>query len=197
MDIWLRTNEVEEALIALAITCDNLPRVAEEPHYWPWVIVPLHNAFQGFMVLALRGSNSLNVLTKESAAKWMAAHVSGSGDYTLPKLDRFLNLYKKTKSDAMRVYGTSKAFKPTGSQGRSIKKLNALRNEFVHFVPKGWSLEVTGLPRIVVDCVEAMEFFAFESGNVLWVETASEDSARSLMTKAREEARKLSLLYGA
>jgi len=28
----------------------------------------------------------------------------------------------------------------------AVKKLNELRNQFVHFAPKGWSLDLLGLP---------------------------------------------------
>ena len=51
------------------------------------------------------------------------------------------------------MHGLSQAFKP-GTQGRSVKQLNKLRNEFIHFVPKGWSLEVDA--RIVDDCLNVI-----------------------------------------
>ena len=196
-DNWLRTDETEEALLALRVTSENLDKALLDLTYWPWVILPLHNALQGFMVLALRGSNGLNVLTPESAAGWIAAYESGTGDYPELELDDFLNLYHKVKSPSMMPLGISRPFKPRGSQGWSIKKLNSLRNEFVHFVPKGWSLEVSGLPSIVEDCVTAIEYLAFESDCIQWIEPQHEATAKTLVANIHYQAAKLKKRYGA
>ena len=78
---------------------EQLERVVDNPHYWQWVIVGLHNALQGFMVLALRGGTNLNVLTDKCAEQWLAAYERGDVNYPEQRLDRFLNLYKKIKSN--------------------------------------------------------------------------------------------------
>jgi len=85
----------------------------------------------------------------------------------------------------MGMYVNSRSFKPSGTQDRSIKKLNSLRNEFIHFVPKGWSLEVSGLPQIVDDCLDVIFFLGFECGNVIWHEMALETQTRDLIEKAK------------
>ncbi|HVZ99946.1 MAG TPA: hypothetical protein VG841_06490 [Caulobacterales bacterium] len=36
----------------------------------------------------------------------------------------------------------------TGKEKKAIKRLMSLRNEFAHFSPKGWSVEISGLPEI-------------------------------------------------
>jgi len=188
MENWLRTDETQQAVLALQMATEHLQRVMDNPHHWQWVIVGLHNALQGFMVLALRGTNSINVLTDECAREWMAAYERRDGNYPEPKLDSFLNLYKKIKSDRMKMYVHSRSFKPSGTQGRSIKKLNSLRNEFIHFVPKGWSLEISGLPHIVGDCLNVISFLAFDCGNVVWHEQTLETQARILIEKAKNDA---------
>jgi hypothetical protein len=33
--------------------------------------------------------------------------------------------------------------------GKDIETLHGMRNDFVHFTPKGWSIELAGLPRII------------------------------------------------
>ncbi len=44
------------------------------------------------------------------------------------------------------------------SQLNDIKRLhNDFRNEFAHFLPKGWRIEKAGLPRIVYAAVDAVE----------------------------------------
>lgn len=80
------------------------------------------------------------------------------------------------------MYGHSQKFAPQGSQGRSIKKINQFRNEFIHFIPKGWSLEVSGLPHICIDCLNILEFLGWSSGNVVWrddqVQTRAEEAIK-------------------
>lgn len=196
MEQWLRTDETQQAVLALQMVSEQLPRVTDNSHHWQWVIIGLHNTLQGFMVLALRGTNDLNVLTDECAEDWMAAYERGDENYPEPKLDTFLNLYKKIKSDRMKMYGHSRPFKPSGTQGKSIKKLNNLRNEFIHFVPKGWSLEVSGLPDIVDDCIDVICFLAFECGNLVWYEQGLETQTRDLIEKAKHGISLIKRTYG-
>ncbi len=87
-----------EAVISLEMLCEQLPKVIDNPHYWKWIVIALHNALQGFMVLALKGSNGLNVLTEECEKEWIAAFKRHDNVWPKRKLDTFLNLYKKIKS---------------------------------------------------------------------------------------------------
>jgi len=90
-------------------------------------------------------------------------------------LDNYSNLYKKIKNPIkIGFYIHSKPFKPSGTQGSSIKKLNSLRNDFVHFLPKIWILEVTGLPQIFLDCLNIIHFLRWECGNIIWYKSLAE-----------------------
>ena len=185
MENWLRTDETQEAVISLEMVTEYLDRVTVNYHYWKWVIIGLHNTLQGFMVLALRGTNHLNVLREKDAQKWTDAYEQGKIRPTDLLLDSYLNLYKKIKSDRMNMYTSSIQFKPKGTQGWSIKKLNSLRNDFIHFIPKGWSIEISGLPRITQDCLDVIDFLAFDCGNIFWNESPLEVKTKNLLTKAK------------
>jgi len=185
MEHWLKTDETRQAVLALDLVNEHLARVIDDTHHWQWVIVGLHIALQGFMVLALHGTNDLNVLTEEGAKEWMAAYERKDGKYPKPKLDGFLALYGKIKSNRMTMYDKSRSFRPTGTQGNSVRRLNSLRNEFIHFVPKGWSLEISGLPRITDDCLDVISFLAFECGNVIWYEARWEAQTKDLIESAK------------
>lgn len=188
MENWLETDESQEAVLALQLVSEQLTHLEStgNSHYWTWVIVGLHNALQGFMVLALRGTNNMNVLTEDCAREWLAAYERGEGGYPKQKLDSFLNLYKKIQSERMRIYVNSQVFKSSGTQNRSVKILNSFRNDFIHFVPKGWAIELSGLPRIVADCLNIISFLAFDSGNVYWHERILETQTKVLLEKAKQ-----------
>jgi hypothetical protein len=193
---WLRTDEMEEAVSGLEAASEWSAHIAERADYWKWVILALHNATQGFMVLALRGSDGLRPLKNHIAAEWRAAYREG-GKYPVEELDSFLNLYKKVKSDDMLFFAHSKKFVPVRSQGRSIKRLNLLRNNFVHFLPRSWSLEVSGLPQVAEDCLALVEFLGFESGNVVWFEEILRDRTSAALTRAQTNFAELSDSYAA
>ena len=197
METNLDTNEVQETVLALSLMSEQLSHIVDtgNPHYWSWVIVALHNALQGFMVLALRGSNNLNVLSEKCAAEWLVAFRRGDGKYPKQILDKFLNLYKKIKSDRMKIYVNSCAFKPRGSQSQSIKYLNSLRNEFIHFVPAGWMITVDEFPQVVEDCIDIMFFLAFECGNIMWRKPELKEQSRMLIEKAKADANRLKQAY--
>lgn len=164
---YLRTDELVEAVKGLEMFLSNIRKVKKDLYFWKWAIIALHNSVQGFMVCALRGTNGIAVLTPECAKAWLEAYENNT---TYPKeiLDDFLNLYKKIKGNYMLRYGHSKKFVPKGQEGRSIKKLNGLRNEFIHFTPKGWLLEISGLPQICGDVLRIIDFLVNSSCNILF-----------------------------
>jgi hypothetical protein len=44
------------------------------------------------------------------------------------------------------------------AQTQDVRRLHRdFRNEFAHFVPKGWAIEKAGLPRIICAAVDATE----------------------------------------
>jgi hypothetical protein len=193
-EFWLRTNEHEEATSALEAVAEWSQRVERDIGYWRWVVLALHNAAQGFMVLALRGSDGLRPLRDDVAANWLTAYREG-GEYPVEKLDTFLNLYKKVQSDTMLFFVHSKKVIPSRTLGRSMKKLNSLRNDFVHFLPKSWSLEVSGLPEICLDCLALVEFMAWECGNIIWHNEEHRVRVHAAITLARNHFMSLDHIY--
>ena len=117
----------------------------------------LHNALQGFMCLALQGSDGLRVLKDDVARAWLAAQDSGT-PLPVEKLDWFPNLYAKIRSDVGTFRANSRSYPDNSAVNQSVDQLNNLRNEFIHFVPKGWSVELAGLPQICANCINVDEF---------------------------------------
>ncbi|MBW2307814.1 MAG: hypothetical protein JRG73_12875 [Deltaproteobacteria bacterium] len=183
-------------MTALEAVADELRCVYQNAYRWKWVILAMHSALQGMMVLALQGSDGLRVFREEDAIRWMNAHESGGPYPDDLKLDKFLDLYKKIKSDIMLLNVNSKKFLPRGTQGRSIKLLNRLRNEFVHFTPRVFVLVLLGLPSMSIDCLEVMEFLAWHSNNVSWVDTELSGRAKVAFDSMRTSLLALKSEYG-
>jgi len=196
MNRWLRTDEYEETKTSLEMVCEQLPKVVDELHKWKWVIISLHNAMQGCMVLALRGGDSLDVMNKEDKEKWLAYRLK-SAPFPIVSLDKFLSLYKKIKKvKFMKRYTQSQRFKPKGTQTDSVKMLNRLRNQFIHYFPMNLSLEVSGLLAMVQDCIDIIDFLAFECGNILWHDESVETNVRSIIKAIRLHLNTVRAGYG-
>lgn len=171
---WITTNELHEAIMALKMVKVFLALVEDDIYHWKWVLVILHNSLQGYMVCALRGKDGLNILKDSAVKKWQASGKKGSPQ--MEEMDTFLNLYKKIKGNRMLVNSKSKVFTPRDHQDRSIRKLNQLRNNFLHFKAKSWHLEINGLPGIAKDTVDIIRFLVYSSGNI----KAREEQSREI-----------------
>jgi hypothetical protein len=166
--------------------------LVKEPYQWKWVLISLHNAVQGFMVLALWQGNGFLTLQDKIAAKWLKAYQEG-GPYPIDKMDHFLNLYRKVK-DASYL---AKHFVPKETHDVSLERLNSFRNEFVHFTPKGWSVELAGLPHICLDSLDLIQFFGWESAAIRWHKKTHITRAKHALKQLRYSMPALARQYAA
>lgn len=186
---WLSTNELVEAATDFEMFSEQLQRVIDDRHRWKWAIIALHSGIQGMMVVALKSGNGLKVLRKEDAKRWLDWYEGDRDNGSRPrdlKLAGFLELYEKIKGKWMLMYMRSQKFVPKGTQDSSIKDLNRLRNDFIHFTPKTWALEPRELPGMLSDCLEIAEFLAWQSGNVFFLEQNLRERLEIAFTSARK-----------
>lgn len=194
MEEYLRTNEFDEVLSSMAMVSETAERAHESIYQWKWLIIALHNALQGLMVLALRNGNGLLCLKDRDAAAWLQAYRE-ERDLPDGQLDTFLNLYKKIKSDRLLFFSHSRSFPAEPHNDKAIKMLNHLRNEFIHFTPKGWSLQILGLPDMALHCLEVATFLANECGNIMWRDQESKQSFDQELPRAIEALTELQVVY--
>ena len=180
---WMRTDEREDVLSSLKLFIDSQRMVESDDSCWKWSVISLHSAVQSAMAFYLSFGNDLLVMAQKDAEAWLTAHYNDTA-YPETQMDSFLNLYKKIKANPILGY----TFTPKGQQGRSIKKLNTLRNEFIHFMPKGWSIELSGMPSIFKDCLGIVSKLGL-ANEVRWENEAQFESFRRLVKKAIEVAK--------
>jgi hypothetical protein len=65
-DIWLRIDEQTDVVVSLSECLHCIRKLGEEPAFWKWAILSLHNALQGAMVCHLSGTAQLGALGEES-----------------------------------------------------------------------------------------------------------------------------------
>jgi hypothetical protein len=149
------------------------------------------------MVLSLQRTNFLNVLSKKSAREWLEAYEGDSTPQNPLKLDAFLNLYSKIKSDTILIWSNSKSFKPSSSQDVSVDKLNAYRNDFIPYIPAAALLDVRIWAKLVLDIIPIIEFLAFESNNIRFDEDTTRQKVKGLCEIAKGQASAILVHYGA
>jgi hypothetical protein len=182
---WIRTNEENEAVRSLEMTYELLQKTSNNPYYWKWVVVCLHNSLQGFMVLALRSTDGFRIL-KKSSREGLSKYFKGELPEPPKKIEieSFLDLYKKIKKPKeMRIYHNSQAFAPTPSGDSNIRYLNELRNEFIHFKPQGWSISTDIFMGVLRESLNVIKFLVFESGNIYWSDNGLSARTRELINR--------------
>ncbi len=180
MTEYLSTNILNEAISSLALVMENLELVEKDVYRWKWVVIALHNSMQNIMVSALKQGNGFHSMKHESYKKWIEAY-RNSQPLPPTKLASFLELYKRIKKNkVMECYLGSKAFVAKQEHTESVKKLNNIRNSFVHFELDVWSLETTGMPKLCLRCMDVVRFLVFDSGNII----ISEEAQRVILRNA-------------
>ena len=171
-------------ITSLEILLHCLKSVKEKATYWQWIYISLHSAVQAYMVLALTFSHSLWTYKKKDMEDWLEKYNSNE---PLPdcELDYFLNLYRKTKSKKFLFYNDSVKFIPSKTQDWSIKRLNTLRNDFIHYKYGGLTLFNNPPYVIVTDCLDYIEFLAFQSNNIDWFEEHYKNETERLLLECR------------
>jgi len=177
---WMRTDEREDILSSLKLFIDSQRTARDDDSYWKWSIISLHSAAQSTMAFHLSFGNDLLVMTQQDAEAWLTAHYNET-TYPETQMDGFLNLYKKIKSNPILGH----RFEPKGQQGKSIKTLNRLRNEFIHFIPKGWSIELSGMLGIFLDCLDIIRELG-QVNAVRWEHEGQFESFKQLVETAIE-----------
>ncbi|MEL6237239.1 MAG: hypothetical protein AAFQ90_01460 [Pseudomonadota bacterium] len=154
-DNWICTDEVEDVAGSIRHVIRAAGVVDEDPQAWKWVVLALHSALQGACVCHLTTTAApLGAITKKNAGEWLE-YIEQSR--TNPNA-------KRPKTYLMALPDLLKAVRKPHSAGdcsnsAGVKISDAeldwlqrfhdgMRNQFTHFEPKGWSIEVSGIPQI-------------------------------------------------
>jgi hypothetical protein len=172
---YLRLSTETNALDYLEKAYWFIRKAADDKMSWKWIVLCLHDALYGFAICACKGTHDQSVINRQG--QLIAFGVA---------LDRCQN--KKL----MRMTISSQHFQPTDAQKESIRIMkNILRNNFAHFQPSGWSIEISGLPQISIDILDSIKFLALDTGNYTNLSTQQELKIKSLIRRGKRALNKL------
>lgn len=177
---WLRIEEHTNALDYLEKVFFFLKEVENNYYSWKWVIISLHGAMYGFAISACRGTNSDSVIKYTKRGE---------------RLIDFNTALKRCQDLGWMQYALSpKVLELTPSQKKSINRMKAtFRNEFEHFKPKGWSIEIHDFPIIALDCLDVIRFLAVETDNPFRLGAVKFRKAKSFIYQSKKLIKNSSL----
>lgn len=184
--------ENSEPINALKTVEIFIHKLEDDLYNWKWIIISAHSCLQNFMVSSLRNGNNLNILEDKSSENWFKEFAkrkkSNIDEWESPreKLDYFLNLYKKIKSDKMLMFTISKKLDFNKDMDEAMEWLNWYRNKFIHFAPSTFEINVVHFPKRMTIIMGIIKFLVSESGNILWLNIEDKELTEKLITKITE-----------
>lgn len=158
---WLRVDERQDLVNSLEHAVKIARTVHSEPRNWKWLLIVIHNALQGALVSVLTGTHGLGALEKRCIAEWLDWHEQKRAGSKAPPPKEFLasplDLYCRAKQKHLMSEFGGSPITTTKQQDADVRSLNWFRGELIHFKSRIWSIEIQGLPRIVLTAVEIIE----------------------------------------
>lgn len=181
---------------------------------WKWTIVAAHQALYGFLICALKGTAAKLTVTlrdveQHPSSEWHRIGAAHAWDLEGMSIDEIAAKLSTDERDVEkllrrnpRLIGIRTALWRmqrkkwlAGSGGEPLvlmkdeqwalnKLIGDFRNEFEHFVPKEWLIDVSGMPTIMSHALRVIEFVAVESNAI----TMQEDT-RARIVHACERVR--------
>jgi hypothetical protein len=151
-EIWISTDQAEDVAASVRHAIRSFAFTEDDEKAWKWVILALHSALQGACVChLLTTAEPVGAVTKENAIEWLKYFEESKSDHqiTPPKthlmnLPDLLRAVRKSNSagDGSNTVGVALS----DAELVWLKRIHDdIRNQFVHFAPLGWSIDVGGV----------------------------------------------------
>lgn len=172
--MYLKTDQANDVICSLEQVVRSIEAASSDPLNWKWAILAMHSALQGAMVCHLTGTAEVGALDDKSIEaahdyherdrKGLIKRVScGTDEFGLAiykpatKIDRppqeklanATTLIKRLRNKDKRVEQAGGIVEVTDKEFSDFKALDSLRNQFTHFPPTSWLIELAGMKNIV------------------------------------------------
>lgn len=179
-DVWLRTDLEHEAVASLRFCRRQLEAAANDSYELKWAALAVTESLSAFVVKTYRTVDLL--YWDDRTRRAMAAYEAG--ERQLPPapsevwLPPFVKLCERLRDEL--------GWAVDDDQWELIQKLGMVRNDFVHFKPKGWSIAVVGLRASIAASLDGIAHVVDrEPGSFVWYDDALRDRARDDLANAK------------
>lgn len=174
MNEYLRTDTAEDLVATLELATVFLLQSRTDERYCKWFIQALHSAVQSTAALALENGNGFLVQKPGTAQRMLEAHAKDIGAVE-PNMDNFDRLIKKSL-DKANVRGSAVPLEDHG-HCVGLASLNKLRDGFVHFNVKSWSIEFALILDLARFSSSYIEHYTVLTSAILWHEESHQQRA--------------------
>ena len=152
---WIQTDEAQDVAGSIRQVLRTAQFVKEDPSAWKWVALALHSALQGACVCHLTTTaQPIGAITEQNAIEWLAYFEdSRANPNAIPPrtylmiLPDLLKAVRKPNSAGDR--SNASGLEISDSELQWLRRFHdEVRNQFVHFQPISWSIEVSGIPEL-------------------------------------------------
>lgn len=117
---------------------------------WFFAITDMHQALTAALVETLSGTAGIGALPKKLQQQWLIYYENRGADVQPPADDRVITFGEllARACDTANCHDMQGTLVLTDGEKKDLLRLNDFRNDLAHVKPRGWSLEIAGLPRI-------------------------------------------------
>ena len=201
---YIEFDEIENVIDNLTMVVHFLNSSFE--FKWKWVCIVLHQSLYGLMIMALQGNDPRHTIYDKSndSGKAIALHAEGVNDdviascfgvskkkvsdwITNPWLISFNEALKRVQRKKYLPFPNNvKPLTLSKEEEISIEKLSKeFRNEFEHFSPKRWAINISGFPKMTRNLLRVILFIALES-NCLTLSNVQEKELSETIEKIND-----------
>lgn len=179
---YLELTEVTNAIDYLNRVKFFAEEALNDPTAWKWVIISLHGALYGFAISALVGTNYDRVLSNRKK-RGNDKGIRKAKPHLIP----FNEAIRRCQDpNWMEQNIFSKILTLTIKQKKSIRLLQeVLRNNFEHFVPKSWVIDLYGMPEVSINVLNVIRFLAVDSRNCYYHTQSQIKTVKSLVFQSK------------
>ena len=187
---FIRTDEALDVLASLETCAYSLASTKESDSAWKWAVLSMHSALQGAMVCHLSGSDNIGALQEKSFKARICWHEkrrrNSNSKAPENKIANACELLKRLSGRSPRFEEAGEIIEITETQRKSFKRLHDLRNEFTHFPPQGWSIEIVLVRESLSFALEILELIAKDPWPFRDMKTANYSTLKTEMRKIGE-----------
>jgi hypothetical protein len=203
-----------QTIDALELTLEHLRRTLDRPMSWKSVLLGIHAAVHGSLVLAVEGTDGAAVLTPEHEQQYRQ-HVDreranqapenleftkkrkGEQVPTRSQVDWFDALYTKARDPGRMIHFSGRALPTNAERDRQIERLHDLRGRFIHFSSGGHIIEIALILEVVIAGLDVIDFLLQQAQPFPTItDHEAADRARQLIDKLRVELQAMWERYG-
>lgn len=167
MNDYVRTDTTEDFVATLEVAIEFLERADADDRYWKWFIYAIHSSVQSTLALVLDNGNGFLVQKPSVMKRMLEAHASGDAPIN-HHMDNFQRLVEKSfKRHNLRANAA-----PMEDDGHTdaLSSLDELRDDFVHFNVKSWSIERLHIIQCSCKALSFIDYYVNNTHAILWYE---------------------------